>query len=224
MGTGVGGTIDPSCKPDPLPPRPPSTWPPVFDRRPGNRPRFARFFCPADRRNDEDPRRQGAANIPREGERDARGSTRPAARAGTRRAAARRRLRAGGPRPPIHGRLESEDGGADEPGRRLKIAAVRARRLAVSEGADGPSGAAYGNPLRGTRDDAPVVPITAVVIVRTDVSHAHGWRVYPVAPDGGAIYDGWIDHDPANAELALAELHPAAATGAPRPTPTSPPS
>ena len=113
---------------------------------------------------------------------------------------------------PIHGRLESEDdGGADEPGPRLKLGAVRTRRLAVSEGTDRPSGSAYGNPLRSTRDNAPVVPIGAPVIVRTDIPDAHGWRVYRVAPNGAVIYDGWIEHDPANAELALAELHAAAA-------------
>ena len=65
---------------------------------------------------------------------------------------------------PIHGRPESEDdGGADEPGPRLKLGAVRTRRLAVSEGTDRPSGSAYGNPLRDTRDNAPVAPIGAPV-------------------------------------------------------------
>jgi len=82
----------------------------------------------------------------------------------------------------------------------------------VSEGTDRPSGSVYGNPLGGTRDDAPVVPIGAPLIARTDVPDARGWRVYRVAPDGAVIYDGWIDHDPANAELALAELRAAAAT------------
>ena len=112
---------------------------------------------------------------------------------------------------PIHGRLESEDNGGGEPGPRLKLGAVRTRRLAVSEGADRPSGSAYGNPLRGTRDDTPVVPVGAPVIARTDVPDAHGWRVYRVAPDGAVIYDRWIEHDPANAELALAELRAAVA-------------
>ena len=112
---------------------------------------------------------------------------------------------------PIHGRLESENGGAGEPGPRLKLGAVRTRRLAASEGADRPSGSAYGNPLRGTRDIAPTVPVGAPVIARTDVPDARGWRVYRVAPDGAVIYDRWIDHDPTNAELALAELRAAAA-------------
>ena len=111
---------------------------------------------------------------------------------------------------PIHGRLESEDG-SGQPGPRLKLGAVRTRRLAVSEAADGPSASAYGNPLRGTRDIAPAVPVGAPVIARTDVPDAHGWRVYRVAPNGAVIYDRWIEHDPANAELALAELRAAAA-------------
>ena len=70
---------------------------------------------------------------------------------------------------PIYVCLESEDGGAGEPGPRLKIGAVRTRRLAASEGTDRPSGSVYGNPLRGTRDNAPAVPIGAPVIVRTDI-------------------------------------------------------
>ena len=101
--------------------------------------------------------------------------------------------------------------GAGEPGPRLKIGAVRTRRLAASEGTDRPSGSVYGNPLRGTRDNAPAVPIGAPVIVRTDIPDAHGWRVYRVAPNGTVIYDGWIEHDPANAELTLTELRAAAA-------------
>ena len=40
----------------------------------------------------------------------------------------------------------------------LKLGAVRTRRLAVSEGADRPSGSAYGNPRRGTRECAPSFP------------------------------------------------------------------
>ena len=50
------------------------------------------------------------------------------------------------------------------------------------------------------------------MIARTDVPDARGWRVYRVAPDGAVIYDGWIEHDPARAELALTELRAAAAT------------
>ena len=112
---------------------------------------------------------------------------------------------------PIHGRLESEDDGDGEPGPRVKIGAVRTRRLAVSEGAARLSGSAYGNPLRGARDSGPVVPIGAPVIVRTDVPDARGWRVYRVAPNGAVIYDGWIEHDPANAERVVTELRAAAA-------------
>ena len=113
---------------------------------------------------------------------------------------------------PIHGRPESEGADDAEPGPRLKVGAVRTRRLAVSETAARPSGSVYGNPLRGTRDNAPTVPIGAPVIVRTDIPDAHGWRVYRVAPNGAVICDGWIEHDPAHAERALTELRAAAAT------------
>ena len=112
---------------------------------------------------------------------------------------------------PIHGRLESEDDGDGEPGPRVKIGAVRTRRLAVSEAAPKLSASAYGNPLRGTRDIAPVVPIGAPVIARVDVPDARGWRVYRAAPNGAVIYDGWIEHDPAHAERVVTELRAAAA-------------
>ena len=75
---------------------------------------------------------------------------------------------------PFHGRLKSGDGGAGEPGPWLKLGAVWTRRLAVSEGTDRASGSAYGNPLGGTRDDAPVVPIGARLVARTDIADAHG--------------------------------------------------
>ena len=112
---------------------------------------------------------------------------------------------------PIHGWLDSEDGGGGEAGPRLKIGAVRTRRLSVSEAAARPSGSAYGNPLRGTRESAPTVPIGAPVVARTDIPDAQGWRVYRVAPNGAVIYDRWIDHDPARAELVITELRAAAA-------------
>ena len=111
----------------------------------------------------------------------------------------------------IHGRLESEDDADGELGPRVKIGAVRTRRLAVSEAAARLSASAYGNPLRGTRDVAPAVPVGAAVVARVDVPDARGWRVYRAAPDGAVIYDGWIEHDPANAERVVAELHAAAA-------------
>ena len=113
---------------------------------------------------------------------------------------------------PIYDRLESEDDGDGESGPRVKIGAVRTRRLAVSEGTARLSGSAYGNPLRGTRDIAPAVPVGAPVIARVDVPDARGWRVYRAAPTGAVIYDGWIEHDPANAELVVTELRAAAAT------------
>ena len=112
---------------------------------------------------------------------------------------------------PIHGRLESDDDGDGEPGPRVKIGAVRTRRLAVSEGTVRPSGSVYGNPLRGTRETAPVVPIGTPLVARVDVPDARGWRLYRVAPNGAVIYDGWIEHDPANAERVVTELRAAAA-------------
>ena len=151
------------------------------------------------RGNDEEPDRQGAAtNLPRE--RRTRVDTRQApVRAKLLLAADFGREARGRP---IHGRLESEDNGAGEPGPRLKIGAVRTRRLAVSEAADRPSGSAYGNPLRGTPESAPTVPIGAPLVAWTDVPGARGWRVYRVAPNGAVIYDRWIEHDPAHAEPA----------------------
>ncbi len=112
---------------------------------------------------------------------------------------------------PIHGRLESDDDGDGEPGPRVKIGAFRTRRLAACEAVARLSASVYGNPLRGTRDIAPVVPIGAPVIARVDVPDARGWRVYRAAPDGAVIFDGWIEHDPAHAERVVAELRAAAA-------------
>ena len=85
---------------------------------------------------------------------------------------------------PIHGRLESEDG-TGEPGPRLKLGAVRTRRLAVSEAADRPSGSAYGNPLRGTRESASTVPIGAPLVARTDVPGARGLARLPGGAERG---------------------------------------
>ena len=93
----------------------------------------------------------------------------------------------------------------------MKIGAVRTRRLAVSEGSARLSASAYGNPLRGTRDIAPVVPIGVPVIARVDVPDARGWRLYRAAPDGAVIFDGWIEHDPAHVERVVTELRAAAA-------------
>ena len=167
------------------------------------------FFCPAVRANDEHPGRQEAAtNLPRE-RRTRR--TRSDSTRGRRRPAPELLLAADfgwqAAGRPIHGRLESEDGGG-EPGPRLKIGAVRTRRLAVSEAAARPSGIAYGNPLGGTRESAPAVPVGAPLVARTDVPDAHGLRVYRVAPNGAVIYDRWIEHDSARAEQALTELTP----------------
>ena len=109
---------------------------------------------------------------------------------------------------PIHGAAADE---ADGGGRRLKVGAVATRRLLVAQGTGRPSASVYGNPLRGTRDQAPAVPIGAPLLARTDGADARGWRVYRVTPAGGAIYDEWIGHDPGEAELAVARLQAAAA-------------
>ena len=112
---------------------------------------------------------------------------------------------------PIHGRLESEDDGDGEPGPRVKIGAVRPRRLGASEGSARLSASAYGNPVRGTRDIASAAAVGAPVIARVDVPDARGWRVYRAAANGAVIYDGWIEHEPAHAEPVVAELRAAAA-------------
>ena len=111
---------------------------------------------------------------------------------------------------PIFGAAADEaDGGGD--GRRLKVGAVATRRLMVAQGTGRPSASVYGNALRGTRDQAPAVPIGAPLLARTDGADARGWRVYRVTPSGGVIYEEWIGHDPGEAELAVARLQAAAA-------------
>ena len=103
---------------------------------------------------------------------------------------------------PIYARLEPDDDHDD------------GERMVRSEGTVRPSGSVCGNPLRGTRDTAPVVPIGAPLVARTDGPDARRWRLYRGAPNGAVIYDGWIEHHPANAELALTERR-AAAAGSP---------
>ena len=112
---------------------------------------------------------------------------------------------------PIHGTIADEaDNGGDR--QRLKVGAVATRRLAVAQGTERPSASVHGNALRGTRDEAPAVPIGAPLLAPTDGADARGWRVYRVTPSGGVIYDEWIGLDPHEAELA--RLH-AAATRSP---------
>ena len=112
---------------------------------------------------------------------------------------------------PIYARLEPDGDGDGEPAVRIKVGAVLTRRLYAAEATEVPSGAAYGNPLRGRPGHAPSVPIGSALLARTDAAEARGWRVYRVAPNGAVIYHWWIDYDPARAELALAELRAAAA-------------
>ncbi|MCY4430513.1 MAG: hypothetical protein OXC11_08995, partial [Rhodospirillales bacterium] len=105
---------------------------------------------------------------------------------------------------PIYTRTEPDGDG--EPTARIKIGAVLTRRLSTAEVTETPAGAAYGNPLRGRPERAPSVPIGSALLARTDAPDAHGWRVYRVTPAGTVIYDEWIDHDPANGELAVTRL------------------
>ena len=110
---------------------------------------------------------------------------------------------------PIYARLELDGDG--ELAVRIKVGAMRTRRLYAAEAAETPSGA--GNPLRGRPGRAPSVPIGSALLARTDAADAHGWRVYRVTPAGTVMYDEWIDDDPANGGLALTRLRAAARRG-----------
>ena len=111
---------------------------------------------------------------------------------------------------PIFTRPEPDGQGDGEPAARIKVGAMLTRRLSATEATETPSGAAYGNPLRGRPEQAPSVPIGSAVLARTDAADARGWRVYRVTPAGTVIYDEWIDHDPAKGELAVTRLRAAA--------------
>ena len=111
---------------------------------------------------------------------------------------------------PIYARPEPEGHDGGEPVARIKVGAVRTRRLSAAEATETPSGAAYGNPLRGRPGRAPSVPIGSALLARTDTLDGHGWRVYRVTPAGAVLYDEWIDHDAANGELAVTRLLAAA--------------
>ena len=109
---------------------------------------------------------------------------------------------------PIYARLDPDGDG--ERTARIKVGAMLTRRLSVAEATETPSGAAYGNPLRGRPEQAPSAPIGAALLARTDTPDAHGWRVYRVTPAGTVMYDEWIDHDLANGGLAVTRLRAAA--------------
>ena len=111
---------------------------------------------------------------------------------------------------PIYARPEPDGHDDGEPAARIKVGAVLTRRLYAAQATETPSGAAYGNPLRGRPERSPSVPVGSAVLARTDTLDAHGWRVYRVTPAGSVIYDEWIDHDPANGELAVTRLLAAA--------------
>lgn len=111
---------------------------------------------------------------------------------------------------PIYARPEPDDHDDGEPAARIKVGSMLTRRLSTAEATEMPSEAAYGNPLRGRPERSPSVPIGSAVLARTDALDAHGWRVYRVTPAGSVIYDEWIDHDPANGGLVVAQLRAAA--------------
>ena len=112
---------------------------------------------------------------------------------------------------PIYARPEPDGHDDGEPMARIKVGSMLTRRLSAAEATETPSGAAYGNPLRGRPERSPSVPIGSAVLARTDTLDAHGWRVYRVTPAGTVIYDEWIGQSPENAEPALARLQAAAA-------------
>ena len=116
---------------------------------------------------------------------------------------------------PIYARPEPDGEGGGEPAARIKVGAVLTRRLPTAEATETLSAAVYGNPLRGRPEQAPSVPIGSALLARTDAADARGWRVYRVTPTGTVIYDEWIDHNPANGELAVTQLR-AAASRSPR--------
>ena len=119
-------------------------------------------------------------------------------------------LGADAPGRPIYARPEPDGHDDGEPTARIKVGSMLTRRLSAAEATETPSGAAYGNPLRGRPERRPSVPIGSAVLARTDTLDAHGWRVYRVTPAGTVIYDEWIDHDPTNGELAVTRLLAAA--------------
>ncbi len=109
---------------------------------------------------------------------------------------------------PVYARLEPDGDGA--PAVRIKVGAVLTRRLYAAEATETPSGAAYGNPLRGRPGRVPRVPVGSALLARTDAADAHGWRVYRVTPAGTVMYDEWIDDDSANRRLVVTQLRAAA--------------
>ena len=107
-------------------------------------------------------------------------------------------------------RLKPDDHDDGEPTASIRVGAVLTRRLSTAEATETPSGAVYGNPLRGRPERTPSVPIGSAVLARIDAADARGWRVYRVTLAGTVMYDEWIDHDPANSELRVTRLRAAA--------------
>ncbi len=112
---------------------------------------------------------------------------------------------------PVYARLEPDgDGDGASAVVRIKVGGVLTRRLYAAEATETPSGAAYGNPLRGRPGRATSVPVGSALLARTDAADAHGWRVYRVTPAGAVMYDEWIDDDPASGGLVVTQLRAAA--------------
>ena len=85
---------------------------------------------------------------------------------------------------PIYARPEPDGHGDREPSARIKVGAMLTRRLLTSEATETPSGAAYGNPLRGRPEHSPSVPIGSALLARTDAADARGWAGLPRDPRG----------------------------------------
>ena len=75
---------------------------------------------------------------------------------------------------PVYARLEPDGDGDGAPAVRIKVGAVLTRRLHTAEATETPSGAAYGNPLRGRPGRAPCVPIGSALLARTDTCTTSG--------------------------------------------------
>ena len=68
------------------------------------------------------------------------------------------------PARPIYARPEPDGNG--EPAARIKVGVMLTRRLSMADATETPSGAAYGNPLRGRPGRAPCVPIGSALLAR----------------------------------------------------------
>ena len=77
-----------------------------------------------------------------------------------------------GPGRSIYARPEPDDHDGGERAARIKVGAVLTRHLHAAEATETPSGAAYGNPLRGRPERAPSVPVGSALLARPDALDA----------------------------------------------------